>query len=205
MPPAVARARRPGIGAVVAVELIAGGRERTAARGPVASVHEAELTVATEGSEHLVEAGFMREIADAYWRFLSRISLGILRKHSEPDHVSLVVLSPRAPLLRFRAPRYEVDAGSGEVEWGIDRGLLVASRGRGHGSLRIRIEQLAESERDPGEVHLLMRMEVLGYYPRSRGRGWFAPAGAWIYGHTQAQIHRIVLRGFMRSLAGRGS
>jgi hypothetical protein len=205
MTPALARARTPGIGAIVAVELIAGGREKTAVRGPVASIHQAELTVAVEGSEQLVGTGFVREVADEYWRFLSRISLGILRRHSEPDHVSLVVVSPRAALLRFRAPRYAASATSEEVEWGIDRGLLVAGRGRGQGLLRISIERLAHSGRDPGKARLLMRMEVLGYYPRSRGHGWFAPMGAWIYGHTQAQIHRIVLRGFMRSLAGRGS
>ena len=32
-----------------------------------------------------------------------------------------------------------------------------------------------------------MRMEVEGYYPRIRARGWFAPAGAWLYGQTQAK------------------
>jgi hypothetical protein len=48
---------------------------------------------------------------------------------------------------------------------------------------------------------MLARMEVADYYPRIRGGGWFAPIGAWIYAHTQARIHRLVMRGFLRSLA----
>lgn len=189
----------------MAVDLIAGGRERTAARGPVASVHEAELVVAAEGTACLVDTELMRELAEAYWRFLGRISLGLLREHSEGDHVSLIVVSPRAPLLRFRSPHYEADGDSGEVEWGIDRGLLVAREGRGEGSLRILVQRLTGSEGDRGHPRLGMRMEVRGYYPRSRGGGRLAPIGAWIYAHTQAEVHRAVLRGFMRSLAGRGS
>jgi hypothetical protein len=46
------------------------------------------------------------------------------------------------------------------------------------------------------------RMEVDGYYPRIRAGGWFAPVGVWLYGQTQARIHRLVFRGFLRSLAG---
>ena len=54
----------------------------------------------------------------------------------------------------------------------------------------------------PEGARFLVRMEVEGYYPRIRGGGWFAPAGAWLYGQTQARIHRLVFRGFLRSLAG---
>jgi hypothetical protein len=184
------------------VELIASGREEVAQRGPVGSVHEAELLVAPEAVERLLARGFLKQVAAEYWRFLGRISLGLLRVRREPDHQSLVLLLTQAVLLRFRAPRYTEGPGWAEVAWQIDRGLLVARAGRGRGSLRIRVERGPLEGRTPGEARLLMRMEVTGYHPRCRGDGRFAPLGAWIYGHTQAQIHRLVLRGFMRSLAG---
>jgi hypothetical protein len=47
----------------------------------------------------------------------------------------------------------------------------------------------------------LAHMEVEGYYPRLRGSGWLAPAGTWLYGQTQARIHTLVMRGFLRSMA----
>jgi hypothetical protein len=183
------------------VEVIAGGHEEVAQRGPVGSVHEAELLVEPEAVESLLAADFLKQVAVAYWRFLGRISLGLLRVRREPDHQSLVLLLTRAVLLRFRAPRYNEGPDWAEVAWQIDRGLLVARAGRGRGSLRIRIQRGALDSQKPGEARLLMRMEVTGYHPRCRGDGRFAPLGAWIYGHTQAQIHRLVLRGFMRSLA----
>ena len=54
----------------------------------------------------------------------------------------------------------------------------------------------------PQGLAFSMRMEVAGYYPRCRGGGWFTPVGTWLYVQTQARIHRLVMRGFMRSLAG---
>ena len=141
-----------------------------------------------------MSAGFLERIAHAYWRFLGRISLGFLRVRSEPGHESIVPLIPRVALLRFLPARYSGDPDRAEVEWRIDRGLLVASGGRGRGSLRIHLERRAPGRAERGRARLLMRMEVAGYYPRLRGPGWFAPLGAWLYAHTQAQVHRLVLR-----------
>jgi hypothetical protein len=186
----------------LAVELIPGGREKANRCGPVGSVHEARLYVSPQALSRVLTTRFLAEIADAYHRFLGRISFGVLRVRPGWDRQSLVVLLPAAVLLRFRAPGYREGSGWAEISWGIDRGILVASKNRGRGSLRIRIER---DGGDCGERHrriLRMRMEVAGYYPRIRGGGWFAPFGAWIYGHTQAQVHRLVLRGFMASLDG---
>ncbi|HEY7150634.1 MAG TPA: hypothetical protein VH391_03040 [Solirubrobacterales bacterium] len=201
---AAASARAPGgaTGSVVAVDLIAGGREKAAARGPVASVHESELLVTEEYLQRVLSMEVLRQISAAYWRFLRRISLGLLRKHAESTHESLVVVLPRAALLRFQSPRYQEGSDSAAVTWPIDRGLLVAPEGRGRGSLRISLQRVPSSPRRPRQARVLMRMEVVGYYPWCRGRGWFAPVGTWLYAHTQAEVHRLVLRGFMRSLAG---
>jgi hypothetical protein len=184
------------------VRLIPGGREEVARRGPVGSVHDAELLVPAEASGPLVTSVLLKRVACEYRRFLGRISLGLLRVRSEPGHQSIVLLLPPAALLRFLAPRYSEASDWAEVGWDIERGLLVAREGRGRGSLRIRIQRVARDGGKAGRARLLVRMEVEGYYPRIRGGGWFAPAGAWLYGQTQARIHRLVFRGFLRSLAG---
>ena len=44
-------------------------------------------------------------------------------------------------LLRFRKPEYEIDADGGTVTWPIDRGVLVARRGRGRGFLRLGVRR----------------------------------------------------------------
>lgn len=181
------------------VELIAGGREAVARRGPVGSVHDAELLVPPEALAGLLTTSFMRRVASAYWRFLGRISLGLLRVRSEPGHQAIVLL-PRLALLRFGAARHREGSDWAEVGWDIDRGLLVAREGRGRGSLRIRIQQVARDSEHARRARLLMRMEVDGYYPRCRGGGWFAPVGTWLYVQTQARIHHLVMRRFMRSL-----
>jgi hypothetical protein len=144
----------------------------------------------------------LKRVACEYRRFLGRISLGLLRVRSEPGHQSIVLLLPRVALLRFHAPRYSEGSDWADVGWDIERGLLVAREGRGRGLLRIRIQRLARDGGKAGRTRFLVRMEVDGYYPRIRAGGWFAPAGAWLYGQTQARIHRLVFRQFLLSLAG---
>jgi hypothetical protein len=202
MAPTTAGSRVPSASAGLGIELIPGGREEVARRGPVGSVHDAELLVPAEASEPLVTSVLLKRVACEYRRFLGRISLGLLRVRSELGHQSIVLLLPRAALLRFHAPRYSEGSDWAEVGWDIERGLLVAREGRGRGSLRIRIQRVARDGGKAGRTRFLVRMEVDGYYPRIRAGGWFAPAGAWLYGQTQARIHRLVFRQFLRSLGG---
>ena len=183
------------------VELLARGQEETQRTGPVSSVHEAELLVPADAEPLLLTTSFMERVAWAYRGFLGRVSFGLLRTRTEPGFEALVLLVPWPPLLRFHAPSYRADSDWAEVAWDIDRGLLVAREGRGRGSLRIRIQQIARDGEEAGRARFLMRMEVDGYYPRCRGGGWFTPVGTWLYAQTQARIHRLVMRGFMRSLA----
>jgi hypothetical protein len=184
------------------VELIPGGREKVVRSGPVGSIHEAELVVPSAAVASILSAAFLDRVARAYWRFLRRISLGLLRVRPGPERESIVQLVSGVAVLGFRPARYSADSERAEVEWAIDDGLLVAREGRGLGSLRIRLERRHPDHVERGRARLLMRMEVAGYHPRLRGPRWFAPLGAWIYAHTQAQVHRLVLRSFMRSLGG---
>jgi hypothetical protein len=86
------------------------------------------------------------------------------------------------------------------VTWPIERGLLVAMRGRGH--LRISVRRTEPSPGDPADAtRIRIRAEVRNFYPLLRGRGRFARIGAHLYAATELRIHVLVTRGFLRSLS----
>ena len=186
----------------LAVRLRTNEHEEIPRTGPTSSVHEAELVAPRDVVPELLTARFLEQVACGYGRFLNRVSLGLLRTRLEPGYESIVLVLPWPSLLRLHAPVYDEGPDWAEVRWDIDRGLLVAREGRGRGFLRIRVQKVARDGETAGTARLVMRMEVAGYYPSCRGRGMFAPAGTWLYAQTQARIHRLVMRGFVRSLAG---
>jgi hypothetical protein len=183
----------------VAVELLPERPPRVDPHGPVGSVQEAEGVIPRGLLEQLWRPAYLERLAAAYWRYLRRISLGALRIIYEPHARSVVLLNRRLALLRFRAPVYDVGPGFGQVTWPIERGILVAARGRGF--LRIFVWRLDRRPEDPaGCERVRVRSEVQNFYPLLRGSGWFARLGAFIYSATQLRIHRIVTNGFLRSL-----
>ena len=168
--------------------------ERVPATGAVGSVQEADVTLPSELLDRLWSAEYLERLASAYWRYLSRVTLGLVRVVYGPDYRTVVLLHRRLSLLRFHAPVYETGPGWGRVTWPIERGLLVAARGRGEGFLRIVVER-------PAEETARVRLEVRNFYPLLRGGGRFARFGAWLYAQTQLRIHVLVCNGFLRSLA----
>lgn len=170
-------------------------RSPVAPEGAVHSAQEAIVRLPAETLEEVWQPEYLERLARAYWRYLSRISLGTIRVVYAEDSRTVVLLTRHLPLLRFAAPEYEMEADAASVTWRIQRGLLVAREGRNGGFLRISVRR-----RDaPGELHL--SVEVRNFYPWLRGRGRFARFGAWLYGQTQVRIHRLVTFGFLRSLA----
>ena len=168
--------------------------ERVPATGAVASVQEAEVTLPASLLDQVWKPENLERLAGAYWRYLSRVTLGLVRVVYGPDYRNIVLLSRRLPLLRFHAPEYDTAPGRGEVTWRIDRGLLVAPRGRGSGFLRIGVERMREDA-------VRVTLGVRNFYPLLRGGGRFARFGAWFYAQTQLRIHVLVCNGFLRSLA----
>jgi hypothetical protein len=169
-------------------------------QGPTGSVQEAVATVPAEVLERLWKPAYLERLAFAYWRYLRRISLGLLRIIYEPNARTVVFISKRLPLLRFRKPQYVTGAGFGQVTWPVERGLLVSEPGRG--CLRITVRRLERDPADPpGVERLNVRSEVSNFYPFLRGSGWFARLGAHIYAATQLRLHALVTNGFLRSLA----
>ena len=167
--------------------------------GAVGSIQEAELTLPAALLEQLWKPEYLERLARAYWRHLSRATLGLIRVVYGESSRTVVLLSRHLPLLRFHAPDYEAASGRASVTWRIERGLLVARDGRDKGFLRIAVRRLPAGERDP-EATVAVALEVRNFYPWLRGAGRFARLGAWLYGQTQFRIHVLVCNAFLRSL-----
>jgi hypothetical protein len=176
------------------------GLEVIAPTGPASSVHEAELDLPSELGPSPFSQAFTERVAVAYWRFLSRAGLGLLRIRVGPVSEEVGLVLRRPVLLRFAPARHDHGPDWAEIRWSIANGLLVARRGRGHGSLVLRFDLLDPRDRDGRRARVLARVEVDGYQPAIRGSGRFAQVGSWLYAHTQARVHRRLARGFLLSL-----
>jgi hypothetical protein len=169
-----------------------------AADGSIASRQTAEVTLPCSELDRIWTPEYLERLARTYWRFLTRVSLGLLRVLYTESSREIVLVARPLVLLRFSAPEYEIEPDRGSVTWRIDRGLLVAPPGRGHGYLRITVER---GEQRGDEVTVTVSSEVASFYPTIAGWGWFARIGKVIYGFTQLRIHVIVTHAFLRSLA----
>lgn len=167
--------------------------------GPLRSVQEAELTLPAQELERLWNQTTLERLARAYWRYLGKISLGLLKVGYSASGRFVVLGWRRLVLLRFRPPVFDTGPGYGRVTWPIERGVLVASEGRGRGYLRIDVRRVDEAA--GGEAKIRVRASVANFYPLLRGSGWIARLGMWFYSQTQLRIHVLVTRGFLRSLA----
>jgi hypothetical protein len=176
--------------------------ERVPETGAVSSVQEAEITMPRDLLDEMWKPQYLERLARSYWRWLSYVTLGLIRVVYTEDSRTAVLLTRRLPLLSFHAPRYETEPGLGCVTWPIEKGFLVAREGRsGDGFLRIRAERRGEAV-GPDDLDTVdVRVEVRNFYPWLRGSGRFARLGAWLYGQTQLRIHVLVCNGFLRSLA----
>jgi hypothetical protein len=166
--------------------------------GTVKSRETAEVTLPRAELERMWTPEYLERLARTYWRFLTRVSLGLLRVLYTPSSREVAVIGRPFVLLKFLAPEYDIHAGGGTVTWPIDNGLLVATRGRRRGYLRLSVEL------EPGdgpEATVRVTSEVSNFYPRIAGSGWFARIGRIVYRITQLQIHVIVTHAFLRSLA----
>ncbi|HEX2161419.1 MAG TPA: hypothetical protein VHF88_06325 [Thermoleophilaceae bacterium] len=167
----------------------------------VTTRQEADVTLPRAELERIWSAAYLERLARTYWRFLTRISLGLLRVLYSKDAREVVLLMRPFVLLRFHPPEYEATGDRGAVTWRIDRGLLVAPAGRGRGYLRIAVQRPPAGERGGEEVTGRVTSEVANFYPAIAGWGWFARIGRHLYAATQLRIHVIITHAFLRSLA----
>jgi hypothetical protein len=163
--------------------------------GAVRSVQAVELTLDGAQLARLWTPENLENLARTYWRFLSRVTLGLIRVVYGEDARSVVFLARPLTLLRFEAPEYLVESDHGKVVWRIRDGLLVARSGRGCGFLAIDVRRLVDAV--PGEpARIRIELEVANFYP-AIAVGFSEP----VYEVTQSSIHVLVTHAFLRSLA----
>jgi hypothetical protein len=169
--------------------------------GAVRSVQAADVFLPEDTLRQIWTPPHLERLARTYWRFLSRVTLGLIRVRYTEHERFVVLLLPALKLLTFRAPEYEMDAERGVVRWRIARGLLVARAGRGKdGYLQIDVRRCPGEDpvdpEHPARARLHVEVEVANFYPSIA-----SSIGRWFYRETQSRIHVIVTHGFLRSLA----
>ena len=166
----------------------------TARDGAVRSVQTAELSMPRDRLERLWTPANLENLARTYWRFLTRVTFGLIRVVYGENERSVVFLGRPFTLLRFDGPEYEIEADHGNVRWLIRDGLLVARAGRGCGYLALDVRREDTGESAPAKLRI--EVEVANFYP-SIAAGFSMP----VYMATQAFIHVLVTHAFLRSLA----
>jgi hypothetical protein len=191
---AVARRRRAG--RLPARAVIVSPRQSTviAKDGAVDSVQSAELTMASADLDRLWSPTSLEDLGRTYWRFLSRVTLGLIRVDYGADERAVVLLARPLTLLRFEAPEYVLERDHGSVRWRIRDGLLVARSGRGSGFLALDVRRGPGEAPDQGRLYI--EVEVANFYP-AIASGLSEP----VYEATQSNIHVFVTHAFLRSLA----
>ena len=198
-PRQVVRTRRA---ARARVQIVGKPRNTAAPDGSVTTKQVADVTLPRGELERIWNPEYLERLARTYWRFLTRVSLGLIRVLYGPDSREVVLLGRPLRLLTFHAPEYEIEANRGAVTWRIKRGLLVAPHGRGKGYLRISVERREDWSDGPGGLQIArVTSEVGNFYPTIAGWGWFATIGRFVYRVTQLAIHAVVTNAFFRSLA----
>jgi hypothetical protein len=178
----------------VADAVIASPEEHTVidAGGAARSIQAADLSLPADELQSIWSPMHLERLARTYWRYLSRVTLGLIRVRYSASERAVVLLARPFVLLRFHPPEYDITATRGIVRWRIRDGLLVAQRDRGH--LEIDVERRPGAA--PGREQVHVEVEVASFYPAIAN--WVA---RWFYRETQARIHVLVTHGFLRSLA----
>ena len=168
------------------------------AEGAVRSVQVGELTLTAEALETLWSPTQLERLARTYWRFLTHVTLGLIRVDYTDEQRTVVLLRRPLRLLRFKAPEYAMDAQRGTVRWRIEDGLLVQRRGHhGDGYLQIDVQRLPPDDADPARpARIRVEVAVANFYPSISHR-----LSRPVYRITQSRIHVLVTYGFLRSLA----
>jgi hypothetical protein len=160
--------------------------------GSVRSIQAANVDLPEGELDAIWTPTHLERLARTYWKYLSRVSLGLIRVRYTDDERAVVLLGRPFVLLRFHAPDYELSAERGVVRWRIRDGVLVSQPD--HGWLEIDVRRGPSGR--PGYARAHVEVEVSNFYPALSV--WVA---RWFYANTQSRIHVLVTHGFLRSLA----
>jgi hypothetical protein len=162
------------------------------AQGAVRSIQAANVDMPLEELDALWTPEHLERLARTYWKYLSRVTLGLIRVVYSEDERAVVLLRRPFVLLRFGGPEYELSGDRGIVRWYIQDGLLVARRNRGF--LEIDVRRMPSDRPGYGRAHV--EVEVSNFYPAIAHF-----IARWFYAQTQSRIHVLVTHGFLKSLA----
>jgi hypothetical protein len=160
--------------------------------GAVRSIQAANVDMPLSELDAIWTPEHLERLARTYWKYLSRVTLGLIRVVYSEDERAVVLLRRPFVLLRFAAPEYELSGDRGIVRWYIQDGVLVARRNQGF--LEIDVRRM-ESDR-PGYGRAHVEVEVSNFYPAIAHF-----VARWFYAQTQSRIHVLVTHGFLKSLA----
>jgi hypothetical protein len=160
--------------------------------GAVRSIQAANVDMPMDELIEIWTPEQLERLARTYWKYLSRVTLGLIRVVYTQDQRLVVLLRRPFVLLRFGAPDYEISADRGIVRWNIKDGLLVARRNQGY--LEIDVRRMDSDRPGYGRAHV--EVEVANFYPAIAHF-----VARWFYANTQSRIHVLVTHGFLRSLA----
>jgi hypothetical protein len=160
--------------------------------GAVRSIQAANVDMPEGELIELWKPNNLERLARTYWKYLSRVTLGIIRVTYTDEERAVVVIARPLVLLRFHAPEYDISGDRGIVQWRIQDGLLVSKRNEGY--LEIDVKRMESDRQGYGRVHV--EVEIANFYPAIAT--WVA---RWVYVQTQSRIHVLVTHGFLRSLA----
>jgi hypothetical protein len=176
-----------------AVIVTPGRSTAIAADGAVHSAQTAELSLSAGRLDQLWTPANLENLGRTYWRFLSRVTLGLVRVVYAHGERRVVLIGRPLTLLRFDSPEYVLEAEHGKVRWRIRDGMLVARAGRGSGFLALDVCRERQTE---DLAKLRIEVEVANFYP-SIAAEFSMP----VYLATQAFVHVLVTHAFLRSLA----
>jgi hypothetical protein len=163
--------------------------------GAMRSVQSADVLLSERALSELWSPENLERLARTYWRFLTRVTLGLVRVRYTAGERFVVLLFRPLTLLAFSAPEYELERDHGVVRWRIVRGLLVARAGReSKGHLQIDVRRVRGEGATVARLHV--EVEVANFHPAIA-----SGLSLRLYNATQARIHVFVTHGFLRSLA----
>lgn len=162
--------------------------------GAVQSVQTAEIAMPAAALEEIWSATNLERLARTYWRFLSRVTLGLVHVSYTQSSRAVVLIARPLTLISFHPPEYELMGERGVVRWRIAGGLLVARHRLTTGG-HLEIDVRREGTAPDGRARLLVKVAVRNFYPSIASR-----ISRRLYDATQSRLHVIVTNAFLRSL-----
>src|SRR3954451_7624997 len=83
--------------------------------GAVRSIQAAYVEIPEHDLDALWSPMHLERLARTYWKYLSRISLGLIRVHYSDEERAVVLITRPFVLLRFHPPDYEAHGNRGIV------------------------------------------------------------------------------------------